>query len=347
MPRNSRRLSHRRVFLSLLRLFALTNSTSTATVGLGAVVSAQKTAHTQSNKHKDRGNRQMETDRADIGIIGGSGLYALDNLDNVQEIAVETPFGKPSDIVVMGEISGTPVVFLARHGRGHRLLPTEVPYQANIFALKQLGVKYLLSFSAVGSLKETIAPLDMVIPDQYIDLTKNRRSSFFGDGIVAHVSMARPTCEKLGASLADAVTRAAPDVRLHKGGTYVCMEGPQFSSVAESNWYRSMGADIIGMTNMPEAKLAREAQIAYASLAMVTDYDCWHPHEEHVTANTAIENLMANAAKAQRIVVEIVRLLGLEGPQSSAHTALSQALVTPLDSLDGQKRQIMRVLADK
>jgi 5'-methylthioadenosine phosphorylase len=284
--------------------------------------------------------------KADIGIIGGSGLYDLEHLENVQEISVETPFGKPSDVVVTGELNGASVAFLARHGRGHRLLPMEVPYQANIFALKQLGVKYILSFSAVGSLKETIAPLDMVIPDQYIDMTKNRRSTFFGNGIVAHVSMARPTCQQLGALLADAVTRAAPDVRLHRGGTYVCMEGPQFSSVAESNWYRAMGADVIGMTNMPEAKLAREAQVAYASLAMVTDYDCWHPHEAHVTANTAIENLMANAAKAQSIVVEIVRLLGLERPQSDAHTALAQALVTPLDNLTGQNRQIMNVLAD-
>ena len=240
--------------------------------------------------------------QTEIGIIGGSGLYRMANLQDTNDHSIDTPFGKPSDNIVTGEIGGVRVAFLARHGRDHSLLPSEVPYRANIYALKQLGVRYLLSFSAVGSLREDIAPLDMVIPDQYIDLTRKRNSSFFGDGVVAHVSMANPVCSSLSSLLAQAVESSAPDVRLHRGGTYICVEGPQFSSRAESNWYRSMGANVIGMTNMPEAKLAREAQIAYAALAMVTDYDCWHPCEADVTTELAIATLMKNAERAQHIL---------------------------------------------
>ena len=269
-----------------------------------------------------------------VGIIGGSGLYQMDALEGAQEHVISTPFGAPSDVLVTGRVQGVPVVFLARHARGHRLLPHEVPYRANIHAMKQLGVRYLLSVSAVGSLKEDLKPLDMVLPDQFIDLTKGRESTFFGRGAVAHVSMAQPVCPAAAGVLAQAVrnvlAREAPGhgVTLHEGGTYVCIEGPQFSSLAESNWYRSLGGGVIGMTNMPEAKLAREAQIAYTTLALVTDFDCWHPREAHVTANMALANLFKNAGRAQQVAAEAIRLLGAEQPVSEAHTALQNALVT-------------------
>jgi 5'-methylthioadenosine phosphorylase len=267
---------------------------------------------------------------ARIGVIGGSGLYQMDALQNVQEHVVQTPFGLPSDAVMTGTVHGVPVAFLARHGRGHKLLPSELPYRANIYALKQLGVRYLISFSAVGSLREDMHPLDMVLPDQFIDLTKRRDSTFFGAGAVAHVSMAEPVCPSLSEVVAAAVLEAGlgEQVRLHRGGTYVCIEGPQFSTQAESHWYRSMGASVIGMTNMPEARLAREAQMAYATLAMVTDFDCWHPREAHVTADAAIANLMKNAGHAQQIAAAAIRLLGAHAPVSAAHTALQSALVT-------------------
>ena len=269
-----------------------------------------------------------------VGIIGGSGLYQMDALEGAQEHVISTPFGAPSDVLVTGRVQGVQVVFLARHARGHRLLPHEVPYRANIHAMKQLGVRYLLSVSAVGSLKEDLKPLDMVLPDQFIDLTKGRESTFFGRGAVAHVSMAQPVCPAAAGVLAQAVrnvlAREAPGhgVTLHEGGTYVCIEGPQFSSLAESNWYRSLGGGVIGMTNMPEAKLAREAQIAYTTLALVTDFDCWHPREAHVSANMALANLFKNAGRAQQVAAEAIRLLGAEQPVSEAHTALQNALVT-------------------
>ncbi|MBE0472644.1 S-methyl-5'-thioadenosine phosphorylase [Rhodoferax sp.] len=284
-----------------------------------------------------------------IGVIGGSGLYQMDALQDAQERVMHTPFGAPSDMLVTGRVHDVPVVFLARHGRGHRLLPGEVPYRANIHAMKQLGVRYLLSVSAVGSLREDFKPLDMVLPDQFIDLTKHRESSFFGRGAVAHVSMAQPVCPLTADVLARAVRNVlardanADGVALHPGGSYVCIEGPQFSSLAESSWYRSMGAGVIGMTNMPEAKLAREAQIAYTTLAMVTDYDCWHPREAHVNANMALANLLKNAGRAQQIVAEAVRLLGTEQPASEAHTALSNALVTQPDAMAPEVRERLAV----
>jgi 5'-methylthioadenosine phosphorylase len=284
--------------------------------------------------------------RAKIGIIGGSGLYRMANLKNALENTLDTPFGKPSDNIITGEIDGVAVAFLARHGRDHTLLPSEVPYRANIYAMKHNGVRYLLSFSAVGSLCEEIAPLHMVIPEQYLDLTKRRRSTFFGHGVVAHVSMAQPVCSNLNNLLAQAVELAAPDVHLHRGGTYLCIEGPQFSSLAESNWYRSMGASVIGMTNMPEAKLAKEAQMAYASLAMVTDYDCWHPREVHVTTELAIANLMKNAEKAQQITSKAIQLINEKRPSSDAHNSLENALLTPIeaipDSQQGMVRQLLK-----
>ncbi|MFC6632460.1 S-methyl-5'-thioadenosine phosphorylase [Microbulbifer taiwanensis] len=286
-----------------------------------------------------------------IGVIGGSGLYEMQGLDNVREHRVETPFGAPSDAIVTGELQGVPVAFLARHGRGHRLIPSEVPYRANIHALRQLGVRYILSLSAVGSLREEVRPLDMLIPDQFIDMTRRRESSFFGDGAVAHVSMADPVCARVADCLARGfgiaqgeATQGDQPIALHRGGSYVCIEGPQFSTRAESHWFRAMGASVIGMTNMPEAKLAREAQIAYGTLAMATDYDCWHPREAAVTAETAIANLQQNAARAQRIAAEAIRLLGEEQPQSDAHTALASALVTPLEAMSQEKAAVIKPL---
>jgi len=263
-----------------------------------------------------------------IGVIGGSGLYAMEGLTEAREQQIETPFGAPSGPVVTGSLDGTPVAFLARHGQGHRLIPGEVPYRANVYALKTLGVRYLISVSAVGSLREDIQPLDLVLPDQFIDLTRRRESTFFGQGAVAHVSMAAPVCAALSDVVAQAVADCALETRLHRGGAYVCIEGPAFSSLAESNWYRSMGTAVIGMTGMPEAKLAREAEIAYATLALVTDYDCWHPREAHVSADLALANLARNAANAQRIIRVLAQRLHRAPPHSAAHTALSTALVT-------------------
>lgn len=270
-----------------------------------------------------------------IGIIGGSGLYQMDALQNAQELEVDTPYGKPSDVIVTGTVHDIPVAFLARHGRGHRLIPSEVPYRANIYAMKKMGVRYLISMSAVGSLHEDIKPLDMVLPDQFIDLTKRREGTFFGDGAVAHVSMARPICSSVADAIAVAIDEISltHPIKLHRGGTYVCIEGPQFSTQAESHWYRSMGASIVGMTNMPEAKLAREAQIAYATLAMVTDFDCWHPREANVTADAAIANLMKNAETAQKIAAAAIRIIGKEPQPSIAHDALACALVTQADAM--------------
>ena len=273
-----------------------------------------------------------------IGVIGGSGLYAMEALKNGTEHRIDTPYGVPSDVVVTGQVNGVDVAFLARHGRGHRLIPSEVPYRANIYAMKQLGVRYLVSLSAVGSLSEDIKPLDMVLPDQFIDLTKRRECTFFGAGAVAHVSMAQPVCPNLSDLLARAVltTPMPTGFTLHRGGTYVCIEGPQFSTLAESLWYRSMGAKVIGMTNMPEAKLAREAQMAYATIAMVTDFDCWHPREAHVTADVAIANLMQNAGYAQQIAATAIQMISAEMPASAAHIALQSSLVTQTADMAAQ-----------
>src|ERR671931_1906743 len=239
---------------------------------------------------------------AKIGIIGGSGLYQMPELKEIEEVSVDTPFGKPSDSFIIGTLEGVRVAFLPRHGRGHRLLPTELPFRANIYALKLLGVERILSASAVGSLQERYAPLDMVIPEQFFDRTRARarESTFFGDGIVAHITFAHPVCEHLGDVLEESCRAAA--VNVHRGGTYLCMEGPAFSTKAESNVYRQWGMDVIGMTNLQEAKLAREAEICYATLALVTDYDCWHEDHDSVTVDLIIANLMQNAAMAQRVL---------------------------------------------
>src|SRR5438045_6287 len=243
---------------------------------------------------------------AKIGIIGGSGLYQMPELKEVEEVSVETPFGKPSDSFIVGTLEGERVAFLPRHARGHKLLPTELPFRANIYAMKLLGVERILSASAVGSLQERYAPLDMLIPGQFFDRTRARarESTFFGDGIVAHITFAHPVCEHLGDVLEESCRAAA--VNVHRGGTYICMEGPAFSTKAESNVYRSWGMDIIGMTNLQEAKLAREAEICYATLALVTDYDCWHEAQDAVTADPIIVNLLQNAATAQKAIAEAV-----------------------------------------
>ena len=283
-----------------------------------------------------------------IGIIGGSGLYQMEALTDVQEINIETPFGKPSDALIVGKISGVPVAFLARHGRGHTLTPSELPFHANIYAMKSLGVEYLISASAVGSLKAEAKPVDMVIPDQFIDRTKNRISTFFGDGIVAHISFGDPICNNLAKVLADAVeSQNLEGVDLHRGGTYVCMEGPAFSTKAESNMYRSWDATVIGMTNLPEAKLAREAEIAYATLAMVTDYDCWHPDHDSVTVEMVIGNLMKNAVNAQKVIAEVVKRLNENPPESEAHSALKYAIITQLDKAPEKTKEKLSLLLQK
>jgi 5'-methylthioadenosine phosphorylase len=283
-----------------------------------------------------------------IGIIGGSGLYKMEALRDVEEVRIDTPFGEPSDALIVGTLNGTKVAFLARHGRNHHLLPSELPFRANIYAMKSLGVEYLISASAVGSLKAEAKPLDMVIPDQFIDRTYHRIGTFFGDGIVAHVAFGDPICHNLAKVLGDAVESLhLEEVALHRGGTYVCMEGPAFSTKAESNLHRSWDATIIGMTNLPEAKLAREAEIAYATLALVTDYDCWHPDHDNVTVDMVIANLHRNATNAQKVIQETVRRLSENPPTSEAHSALKYAILTPLDKVPTATQEKLKLLLNK
>jgi 5'-methylthioadenosine phosphorylase len=243
-----------------------------------------------------------------IGILGGSGLYELPGLGDLRWRRVRTPFGDPSDAYCTGRLDGRPVIFLARHGRGHRLTPSEVNYRANVWGLKALGAEWVISVSAVGSMKEEIKPLDIVLPDQFFDATRRRVSSFFGDGIVAHVGMADPVCAELATALEQAAR--ATGVSVHRGGTYLCIEGPQFSTKAESRIYRSWGVDVIGMTNMPEAKLAREAELCYATLALATDYDVWHESHEAVTVEAVIRNLLKNVEVAKDVLRRAVSLVG-------------------------------------
>ena len=269
-----------------------------------------------------------------IGIIGGSGLYDVDGLDKVEWRDVTSPFGTPSDAFMFAELAGQKLVFLPRHGRGHRIPPTEINFRANIDAMKRAGVTEILSLSAVGSLREDLPPGTFVIADQFIDRTFAREKSFFGTGLVAHVSMAEPVCARLGLSLAEAAEAAGIDTV--RGGRYLAMEGPQFSSLAESELYRQWGCAVIGMTNMPEAKLAREAEMCYATVAMVTDFDCWHPDHDDVTVETIIKVLMENADKARTLILELVpRLAGrTETCHSGCHTALETAIITAPDARD-------------
>jgi 5'-methylthioadenosine phosphorylase len=260
-----------------------------------------------------------------IGIIGGSGLYDMPELTDREERHVPTPFGEPSGAYVIGTLRRRRVAFLSRHGAGHRLTPSELNYRANIYGFKVLGVDFILSASAVGSLQEQYRPLDLVFPDQFIDRTRGRISTFFGNGIVGHVGFAHPICAELSALAADCAEAAG--ARVHRGGTYVCMEGPQFSTLAESRLYRSWGADIIGMTNLQEAKLAREAEIAYATMALVTDYDCWHPDHDSVTVEMIVANLTQNAKMAQQVIAGVVERLDA-ATRCSCHSALATGIIT-------------------
>lgn len=267
-------------------------------------------------------------EKVQIGIIGGSGLYQMPELTNIEEVKVDTPFGNPSDSFFVGTLEKHRVAFLPRHGRGHRLTPTELPFRANIYAMKTLGIERILSASAVGSLQEKYAPLDMFIPDQFFDRTRARahESTFFGEGIVAHITFGNPVCEEL----CDVVEQAcrAVEVKTHRGGTYVCMEGPAFSTKAESKLYRLSGMDVIGMTNLQEAKLAREAEICYATLALVTDYDCWHEDHDAVSVDTVVENLNKNVRNAQVIIRDAVRQLGDKPRGCKCASALKNAIFT-------------------
>ena len=282
---------------------------------------------------------------ATIGVIGGSGLYAMPGLEQVERGELTTPFGAPSDAYVLGTLAGRRVAFLPRHGVGHRLTPSEVPSRANIYGFKQLGVSYLISISAVGSLREEYAPGHVVIPDQLFDRTKGvRPATFFGEGIVVHVAFDKP----FDRELADRLERAAraAGATCHRGGTYVCMEGPQFSTLAESEENRRRGHDLIGMTALPEAKLAREAEIAYATLALVTDYDCWHPDHDAVTVDTVVKVLLANAALAQDIIRRVVPLIGA-GFASPAHHALATAIITDRKAIPDEKLAQVELLVGR
>ena len=265
-----------------------------------------------------------------LGVIGGSGLYEIEGLTGVEEVRVETPYGPPSDVVVRGRLGDTTLLFLPRHGRGHRIAPHEIPFRANVCALKKLGATHLVSISAVGSMKETIAPGDFVIVDQLVDLTKRRVSTFFEGGIVGHVGFADPVCPALSEALVKAATVAG--ARVHAGGTYVCIEGPQFSTRAESLIYRSWGVSVIGMTALPEAKLAREAELPYALLALATDYDCWHESEEDVSVEAVLAVMGKNVATARRAVAELARTLPDPAP-SPASRALASAIMTARDRI--------------
>ena len=281
---------------------------------------------------------------AKIGIIGGSGLYQMDSLVNIEEVRLETPFGDPSDNYVVGQLEEKSVAFLARHGKGHCILPSEINFRANIFGFKMLGVEQVLSVSAVGSLKEDMHPLDVVIPDQFIDRTRGRKSTFFGNGIAVHVGFSHPFCKRLSSLLFNAGEKVG--ARTHLGGTYVCMEGPQFSTLAESELYRSWGAHIIGMTNLQEAKLAREAEMSYATMAMVTDYDCWHESHESVTVEQVVENLQKNAETARKMIAEVIHNLDLSFPSPHAN-ALATAIITHPDFVPKNIKKDLALLIGK
>jgi 5'-methylthioadenosine phosphorylase len=283
--------------------------------------------------------------KAEIGIIGGSGLYNMDGLSNITETRIETPFGDPSEVFVLGTLEGRKVAFLARHGKGHRILPSELNFKANIYALKSLGVTSILSVSAVGSLKEEHKPTDFVIPDQFIDRTFDRSATFFGNGIVGHVGFGDPICPIVAEVFAKAC--AETGVVGKRGGTYICMEGPQFSTRAESNLYRSWGADVIGMTNLQEAKLAREAEISYATLAMVTDYDCWREGHDDVTVDQIIAVMHQNSSNAQKVVKAAVRLMPADLSASPAQTAAKFAIMTDRAAIPAETKAKLDLLYGK
>ncbi len=286
--------------------------------------------------------------QAMIGVIGGSGLYRMEGMTDVEEVAVKTPFGDPSDTITIGKVEGVPRAFLPRHGRGHRITPTEIPVRANIWALKSLGVEWVVSVSAVGSLREHIAPRDIVIPDQLFDRTKSRVNTFYDGGVVVHVTFAEPFCPTLHKLLLTSA-RELGDVKIHKGGSYVCIEGPLFSTKAESNVYRSWGMDIIGMTALPEAKLAREAELCYAMIACATDYDCWHESEESVTVEMVVENLSANVANAQRILRSIAGKIPADRSTNACDcsSSLATAIMTEHSRIPAEVREKYSLLIGK
>jgi len=286
--------------------------------------------------------------QARLGIIGGSGLYKIDNLENLVELSLDTPYGKPSNKFLIGNLFGIEIVFLARHGENHTLNPSEIPYQANIWALRSLNVRWLISASAVGSLKEGIKPCDIVIPDQFIDRTHQRPLTFFTHGVVAHISMANPFCEILSQILSQEVNKLlTKEKKLHIGGTYLAMEGPAFSTRAESSLYRDWGCSIIGMTNHTEARLAKEAEIAYSSLSMVTDYDCWNQNCESVSVEMVIENLQENANFAKSIISAAAKRISSTRPASSFHNALKDALVTPKEHVPDKTKRKINIFTNK
>ena len=284
--------------------------------------------------------------QAEIGIIGGSGLYSMPGLTKVKELRLKTPFGKPSDAYVLGTLEGRKVAFLARHGRGHRIMPTELNFRANIYGFKQLGVERIVSISAVGSLKDEHKPLEFVIPDQFFDRTRHRVDTFFGNGIVVHIAFADPVCPELSRIVEGACDKAG--VPGKRGGTYVCMEGPQFSTKAESNVYRSWGMDVIGMTNLQEAKLAREAEICYVTVAMVTDYDCWHPHHDSVTVDQIVAVLLKNAENATRVVRETIAAMPAGGARAcKCGSSLAHAILTERSTIPAATRQKLKLILGK
>ena len=282
--------------------------------------------------------------KAEIGIIGGSGLYSMPGFEQQEEATIVTPFGDPSDNYVLGTLAGRNVAFLARHGRGHRISPSELNFRANIYGFKKLGVEWIISASAVGSLKEEHRPLDIMLPDQFYDRTKARVSTFFGEGVVVHVTFAHPTCSRLAAVIEEAGKDV--DIPIKRGGTYLCMEGPQFSTLAESNVYRSWGMDLIGMTNLQEAKLAREAEICYSTIALVTDYDCWHPQHDAVTVSDVLDNLKKNTDNAQKLIRAAVKRLPIERTCKCEH-ALKHAIMTDLKTVPEATRQKLELLLRK
>lgn len=286
--------------------------------------------------------------QAKIGVIGGSGLYRMEGMIEIEEVEVETPFGKPSDVITVGKVEGVAMAFLPRHGRGHRIAPSELPVRANIWALKSLGVEWLISVSAVGSLREHIAPRDLVIPDQLFDRTKSRVNSFFEGSLVVHCAFAEPFCPTLSKLLLESASELG-DVKVHSGGTYVCMEGPLFSTKAESRAYRSWGMDIIGMTALPEAKLAREAELCYGIIACATDYDCWHASEESVTVEMVINNLSANVSNAQRILRSVAHKIPTDrlANACTCSSALATAILTDRARVTAETREKYHLLIDK
>jgi 5'-methylthioadenosine phosphorylase len=291
-----------------------------------------------------KGKRSAKREPVSIGIIGGSGLYHMAGLTETQELRVKTPFGDPSDVIVIGTLEGRRVAFLSRHGRGHRFSPSEINYRANICALKMLGAERIISVSAVGSLREDLPPLDFLIPNQFFDRTRGRTSTFFGGGVVAHVGFDKPTCPQLSAQLADACDRAG--VKVHRGGTYVCMEGPQFSTLAESHTYRQLRFDVIGMTGVTEAKLAREAELCYATFALITDYDCWHPQHDSVTLEEILSNMAKNSDNVQRTIREAIRALG-SSRDCKCGSALAHAIVTDRKAIPAADKKRLAPIAGK